>query len=78
FTPAYYGQTLEDVSDASTWIIAKLDPIFSQTTFACPACSFSNNGGNSLFSPNTNKTNNTTCFAKTNQYYKVYFPAASK
>ncbi|CAF3976307.1 unnamed protein product [Adineta steineri] len=77
-TPACLAQTLEDGSDVLTWIIAKLDPVFLQSTFGCPACSFSNNGGNSLFSSNTNKTNNTTCFAKTNQYYKIYFPTASK
>ncbi|CAF1202777.1 unnamed protein product [Adineta steineri] len=77
-TPACLAQTVQNGFDVTTWIIAKLDPIFSQTTFGCPACSFSNNGGNSLFSSNTNKTNNTTCFAKTNQYYKVYFPTASK
>ncbi|CAF1134175.1 unnamed protein product [Adineta steineri] len=77
-TPACLAQTVQNGFDVTTWIIAKLDPIFSQTTFGCPACSFSNNGGDSPLNPNTNKTNNSTCFAKTNQYYKVYFPTASK
>ncbi|CAF1134134.1 unnamed protein product [Adineta steineri] len=78
FTPAYYGQALEDGFNVTTWIIAKLDPVFSQTIFGCPASSFSNNGGSCPSNQNTNKTNNSTCFAKTNQYYKVYFPTASK
>ena len=78
-TPTLAAQTEQNVADVVTWLISKLDPVFSGTTFGCSANSLSPDGGNSLYpTESQNDNSNSTCYDESNLYNENILSYRSK